>query len=86
MDTDEDANDRRGRIQTEFLEGYTQHRSLSDAESRAIDLFFPVYHLWLMGYVLEWSTRRDGIHWADEHFLNWHMDWFRRWGSQHASL
>jgi Ser/Thr protein kinase RdoA (MazF antagonist) len=82
MDTDDESRVLRARIQAELLEGYAGQCSLSPAEIEAIELFQPAYHLWLMGYVLEWSTRREGVHWADDRFLDWHMDWFRWWESR----
>jgi Ser/Thr protein kinase RdoA (MazF antagonist) len=79
MDISTEGTERRKRETGEFLEGYTSVRTLSSAECDVIGIGTAVRHLSLMGIVLRYWTDRDGWHWADDRFIDWHMKWFRHW-------
>jgi Ser/Thr protein kinase RdoA (MazF antagonist) len=79
MDTSAEATERRKRETGEFLEGYTSVRPLSNAELDVIGHGAAVRHISLMGIVLRYWTDRDGWHWADDRFIDWHMRWFTHW-------
>lgn len=83
MDTTCEAENRRQRRLAVFLEGYSRIRSLSKSELSAVQLGPPVHHIYLMGFVLRYTTVQEGEHWANDHFLDWHMRWFKHWAQNH---
>ncbi|MEK7477051.1 MAG: phosphotransferase [Candidatus Coatesbacteria bacterium] len=68
-----------------FLRGYQRERKLSRGELEAIKLGPAVRHIYLMGIVLKHSSAYNGFHWANDHFFDWHMKWFRHW-AKHGPL
>ncbi len=84
MDTSEESQARRQREVGEFLEGYTSVRALTGGEEAVLRLDSAVHHIFLMGLVLRYWTRRDGWHWANGDFIDWHMKWFQHWAQHHA--
>ena len=84
MDTSDETEVRRQREVAQFLDGYTSVRELSGGESEVLKLGSAVRHISLMGLVLRYWSLRDGWHWADDGFIDWHMKWFRHWTEQHA--
>jgi Ser/Thr protein kinase RdoA (MazF antagonist) len=85
MDTSEEAEVQRRREVDEFLEGYLTIRELSSGERKVLRLDGAVHHIFLMGTVLRWWRERDGHHWADDSFIDWHMKWFRHWIEHHPT-
>ncbi|MBE0695694.1 MAG: phosphotransferase, partial [Anaerolineaceae bacterium] len=83
MDTSQEALVRRKRETGQFLDGYTSIRALSSGELEVLRLDSAVHHIFLMGLVLSYWSTRDGWHWADDSFIDWHMQWFRHWIEQH---
>ena len=83
MDISQAAEAGREREISEFLEGYTSERMLSAGEHDVLELDGAVHHIFLMGIVLQHWTGRDGWHWADNNFIDWHMKWFRHWLKSH---
>lgn len=83
MDTGQAAEVQRQRDVAQFLEGYTSIRELSRGEWEVLKLDGAVHHIFLMGLVLRYVGPRDGYHWADDHFIDWHMKWFRHWIARH---
>ncbi|HBH23653.1 MAG TPA: hypothetical protein DDY13_09550 [Cytophagales bacterium] len=45
---------------TPFIEEYKKHRSISEADINAVDLFVAIRHIWLMGFHLN-STKSIGV-------------------------
>jgi Ser/Thr protein kinase RdoA (MazF antagonist) len=84
MDTSQGAEQQRRREVGEFLDGYTSVRSLSKGEADVLGLDFAVHHIFLMGAVLRYWTGRDGWHWANDGFIDWHMKWYRNWCQHHG--
>ena len=82
MDVTREAEDRRQRRLATFLEGYSRIRKLGRQELSAVQLGPPVRHIYLMGFVLRYTTVYEGEHWADEHFIDWHMEWFQHWAER----
>jgi Ser/Thr protein kinase RdoA (MazF antagonist) len=83
MDTSKTTLAQRVRRTSEFLEGYTTERALSNGEHDVLNLDGAVHHIFLMGIVLQHWTGRDGWHWANNDFIDWHMKWFRHWLESH---
>ena len=83
--SDEKERVRRDRLDT-FLDGYTRIRDLSEDELTAIRRTPPIRHIFLMGFVLRYTALWTGTHWADESFIDWHMDWFREWRRRSMTL
>ena len=82
MDISSEAEDRRqGRLAT-FLRGYASHRKLSENELSAIQFAPPIRHIFLMGHVLRYTAIYEGEHWANNKFIDWHMNWFRYWAEK----
>ena len=79
MDITREAEVRRQSQLAVLLKGYSKIRKLSANERTAVQLAPPVHHIYLMGFVLRYTTVREGEHWADDRFLDWHMKWFRHW-------
>ena len=79
MDTSQETEVRRQREVAQFLDGYTSVRELSSGELEVLQLDSAVHHISLMGLVLRYWSIRDGWHWADDGFIDWHMKWFRHW-------
>jgi Ser/Thr protein kinase RdoA (MazF antagonist) len=79
MDVTRKAEDRRQRRLATFLEGYSRIRKLARHELSAVQLGPPVRHIYLMGFVLRYTTVYEGEHWANDHFVDWHMAWFQHW-------
>jgi len=79
MDTSVEAEDRRQRQLTAFVDGYGTHRSLTDNELSIVQLCPPVRHIFLMGHVLRYTAVQEGNHWANDRFIDWHMAWFSHW-------
>jgi Ser/Thr protein kinase RdoA (MazF antagonist) len=84
MDTSQEGEARRGREAAQFLAGYASVRELSIGELEVLQLGPAVHHIFLMGLVLRYWSVRDGWHWADDDFIDWHMKWFRHWIENHA--
>jgi Ser/Thr protein kinase RdoA (MazF antagonist) len=79
MNTTPEAEDKRqGQLST-FLDGYSGVRKLTERELSAVQLGPPVHHIFLMGHVLRYTAVREGEHWANDHFIDWHMTWFKHW-------
>lgn len=83
MDTSTEAEDRRQRQLTAFVDGYGTHRSLTDNELSIVQLCPPVRHIFLMGHVLRYTAGQQGNHWANDSFIDWHMVWFSHWAGRH---
>lgn len=79
MDITPEAEARRQRKLATFLAGYAMVRELSEAELAAVQLGPPARHIFLMGFVLRYTALWEGLHWADDAFIDWHMTWFRHW-------
>ena len=84
MDTRRESQLRREREVREFLDGYASVRSLTTGETAVLQLDSAVHHIFLMGLVLNYWTLRDGWHWANDDFIDWHMKWFGHWHQHHA--
>ena len=84
MDTSTKAQLQQQREVGQFLEGYTSVRELTRGEYRVLKLDSAVHHIFLMGLALRYWTIRDGWHWANDDFINWHMKWFRHWCKHHV--
>lgn len=83
MDTTQEGELRRRREVGDFLDGYTSIRELTKGEVAVLKLDYAVHHIFLMGAALRYWTARDGWHWANDDFINWHMKWFRDWSLRH---
>lgn len=79
MDITLEAEGRRQRQLDIFTSGYSVVRTLTDHEIAAVQLGPPVRHIFLMGHVLRYTTASEGEHWANGHFIDWHMSWFNHW-------
>lgn len=79
MDITREAEDRRQRKLEAFLNGYSSVRELTEQELFAIQLVPPFRHIFLMGFVLRYTSVYDGDHWANDDFIDWHMTWFNNW-------
>jgi Ser/Thr protein kinase RdoA (MazF antagonist) len=84
MDTSRESELLRRRQVGEFVDGYASVRTLTPGEAAVLQLDGAVHHIFLMGLVLRWWTIRDGWHWANDDFIDWHMKWFRAWHQTHA--
>lgn len=82
MDVTAEAEERRQRQLATFLEGYARIRELTEPERTAVQLGPPVRHIYLMGFVLRYTAVREGDHWANDDFIDWHMTWFRHWAEK----
>ena len=85
MDTTSEAENRRQSRLAAFLEGYSSIRRLGESELSVIQLGPPVRHIYLMGFVLRYTTVQEGEHWANDHFIDWHMLWFKHWAQNHLA-
>ncbi|MFC1716831.1 phosphotransferase enzyme family protein [Candidatus Poribacteria bacterium] len=85
MDITSEVENRRQSRLAAFLEGYSSIRRPSESELSVIQLGPPVRHIYLMGFVLRYTTVYDGEHWANDHFIDWHMLWFRHWAQNHLA-
>lgn len=79
MNISGEAEDRRQDRLATFLRGYSSHRKLSANELSAIQIAPPIRHIFLMGHVLHHTVGYEGEHWANDQFIDWHMNWFRYW-------
>ncbi len=79
MEVTPEAEARRQRRLAAFLGGYATVRALSEQELNAVQLGPPIRHIYLMGFVLRYTTTRQGEHWANDDFIDWHMTWFQHW-------
>lgn len=61
------------------MDGYSTIRKLTERELAAVQLGPPVRHIFLMGFVLRYTAVQEGDHWANDHFIDWHMTWFNHW-------
>ena len=77
MDVSSEAESKRQSRLSALLEGYSTIRKLSDAELEVIQLTPPVRHIYLMGFVLRYTTTYEGEHWANDNFIDWHINWFK---------
>jgi len=84
MDISSQAEDSRQDRLATFLRGYSSHRELSENELSAIQLAPPIHHIFLMGHVLRYTTIHEGEHWANNQFIDWHMNWFRYWAEKNS--
>jgi len=82
MDISRQAEDSRHSRLAAFLRGYSSHRELSKNELAAIGLTPPIHHIFLMGHVLRYTTGWEGEYWANDEFIDWHMNWFRYWAER----
>lgn len=82
MDLSDAAEARRQRRLSVFLDGYAGVRELTEPELVALQLGPPIRHIYLMGFVLRYTAPREGEHWADDSFIDWHMAWFRHWAER----
>jgi Ser/Thr protein kinase RdoA (MazF antagonist) len=79
MDTHGEALKKRESRWRAFLEGYSGERDLHANELEAARLCPAIRHIYLMGIVLLYTIHREGNHWANDNFIDWHMAWFRWW-------
>ena len=79
MDTSEQLESTRQQRLAVFLEGYNTCRPISSDEIEAIRYSPAIRHIFLMGHVLKHTTVTEGVHWADDSFIDWHMNWFTHW-------
>lgn len=79
MDITAAAEERRQRRLATFLDGYAAVRTLTEHEMTAVQLMPPIRHIFLMGFVLRYTAPREGEHWANDGFIDWHMTWFHHW-------
>ena len=82
MDITSDAERKRQCRMRAFLEGYSSRRQPNDNELRVVQLGPPVRHIYLMGIVLRYTAKYEGVSWADDHFIDWHMIWFKHWAEK----
>ena len=82
MDISSEAEDRRQRRLAAFVDGYSSIRELTEHELSAVQLGPPVRHIYLMGFVLRHTATREGEHWANDRFIDWHMTWFKHWAER----
>ncbi len=85
MDISAEAEERRQRQLDAFLSGYGRIRPLASDEITAIQNTPPIRHIFLMGLVLRYTAVQQGDHWANEQFIDWHMNWFRDWAQTTTS-
>lgn len=81
MDMTPEAEDRRQHRLAVFLDGYSSIRKLTASELSVVQLGPPIRHIFLMGHVLRYTTVYEGEHWANDHFIDWHMTWFKHWAA-----
>lgn len=79
MDTAGEAEERRRCRLASLVDGYSSIRKLTEHELVAVQLTPPIRHIYLMGFVLRYTTTREGEHWANDDFIDWHITWFRHW-------
>ena len=82
MDITSKAEDRRQRQLAAFVDGYSNVRQLTEHELSAVQVTPPIRHIFLMGHVLHCTGTWEGAHWANDHFIDWHMTWFRLWAER----
>jgi len=82
MDITREAEERRRRRLASFVEGYSGVRTLTEHELSAVQLGPPIRHIYLMGFVLRYTATWEGEHWANDHFIDWHMTWFSHWAER----
>jgi Ser/Thr protein kinase RdoA (MazF antagonist) len=82
MDITGEAEERRQRRLAAFVDGYSSIRELTEPELSAVQLGPPIRHIYLMGFVLRYTAMREGEHWANDDFVDWHMTWFRHWAER----
>lgn len=82
MNTSPEAESLRQARLAAFLDGYQSVRQLSSAELAVIQLTPAIRHIFLMGHVLRYTTLYQGWNWANDSFIDWHMQWFRHWQAQ----
>lgn len=83
MDTSDESEERRQRNLAAFLKGYATVRTLTEPELSAVQLTPPIRHIFLMGFVLRYTAVWEGMHWANDGFIDWHMAWFENWAGKH---
>ena len=76
------AENKRQRQLAVFLDGYSSIRSLTAHELSAVQLTPPSRHIFLMGHVLRHTAVYEGENWANDHFIDWHMTWFKHWAER----
>lgn len=81
MDMSPETEERRQRQLNTFLDGYSCIRNLSGDELKAVQITPPIRHIFLMGFVLRYTTVWQGNNWANENFIDWHMNWFKYWAN-----
>jgi len=79
MDITGEGKERRQRQLDAFLDGYSTVRALTEHELSAVRLGPPIHHIFQMGHVLRYTTVSEGEHWANDHFIDRHMAWFKHW-------
>jgi Ser/Thr protein kinase RdoA (MazF antagonist) len=82
MDITVEAEARRQGRLARFLDGYAAVRQLTEAELTAVQIAPPIRYIFLMGFVLRYTVPREGEHWANDTFIDWHMAWFRHWADK----
>lgn len=83
MDISCEAEHRRQGQLEAFLDGYSTIRSLTKQELSAVQLGPPIRHIYLVGHVLRYTAVQEGDHWANDHFIDWHMTWYKHWAGSH---
>ncbi|MAF13093.1 hypothetical protein CMK11_21790 [Candidatus Poribacteria bacterium] len=86
MDLSAEMKRKKERVVEALLEGYARVRPMGDAERVAIDLAEPIRHLELLGLGVRNASRRDGIGWLDDDFIDTHIGWLRRWRGEYRGL
>ncbi len=79
MDITREGEERRLRRLGTFVEGYSTVRALPEHEFSAVWFGPPIRHIFLVGHVLHYTTVSEGVHWANDQFIDWHMTWFKQW-------
>lgn len=82
MDTSDSAEKLRQEQMAYFLDGYSEHRILSENELEVVHLTPAIHHIFLMGHVLRYNTLHEGNYWANDSFIDWHMKWFGYWAEK----
>ena len=75
---DKTAKANRTRLWNRFLKGYEEHRTLSDAEREAVNVFVPISDLWSMGLHAGWVARR-GRGWCSDESFDLRIKTIKEW-------
>jgi Ser/Thr protein kinase RdoA (MazF antagonist) len=77
MDTSDEAEQLRRAQLSLFMEGYSRHRRLSENELSIVQLTPFVRHIFLFGHFLRYYGIHQGNYFANDDYIDWHMEWFR---------